>query len=215
MRRKGSFTTRRGNQSAVRESKRISTMTEESRPAELLSQDSECVGFELSGSRSTYGRGSVGSTSIAPASRVTDELAAPAPMAKPVAQELSDVTYLSATKLKDAMMGKQPSEGGGFCWEMNSLSENRVISLAREQRKGLLVHNQRQLTRIYPNGTRIISSNMEAEDVCAAWSSGCHMVALNFQTWDAAMQLNAALFAVNGMCETPVACSLPPLLALC
>ena len=38
---------------------------------------------------------------------------------------------------------------------------------------------------------------MPDTDVCAAWGAGCHMVALNFQTWDGAMQLNRALFAMN------------------
>lgn len=32
------------------------------------------------------------------------------------------------------------------------------------------------------------------------WNSGCHMVALNYQTGDRAMNLNDAKFAANGRC---------------
>eukprot|EP00966_Prymnesium_polylepis_P025150 580111-Prymnesium_polylepis.1 len=39
---------------------------------------------------------------------------------------------------------------------------------------------------------------MDDDDVCAAWEAGIHMVALNFQYWEGAMQLNRARFALNG-----------------
>lgn len=66
---------------------------------------------------------------------------------------------------------------------MSSLSEGRIARLIRnpETLPRLRTHNQAQLTRIYPAGTRVMSNNMEAEDVAAAWGAGCHMIALNFQ----------------------------------
>jgi len=87
-------------------------------------------------------------------------------------------------------------------YEMSSLSEGRIARLIRdpETLPRLRTHNQSQLTRIYPAGTRVMSNNMEGEDVAAAWGAGCHMIALNFQTWDTAMQLNASLFSLNAAC---------------
>lgn len=68
-------------------------------------------------------------------------------------------------------------------YEMSSLSEGRIARLIRdpETLPRLRTHNQSQLTRIYPAGTRVMSNNMEGEDVAAAWGAGCHMIALNFQ----------------------------------
>ena len=40
-------------------------------------------------------------------------------------------------------------------------------------------HNLRQLSRVYPKGTRVDSSNL---DPVKPWSAGCQLVALNFQT---------------------------------
>jgi hypothetical protein len=118
-------------------------------------------------------------------------------VSRPVSEELSDCTYLSAVKLKDEAVGRPAPY-----FEMSSLSEARIARLTRDEEalRRLRSHNGRQLTRIYPAGTRVMSNNMEAEDAAAAWAAGCHMLALNFQTWDTAMQLNAALFSLNGGC---------------
>jgi len=70
-------------------------------------------------------------------------------------------------------------------YEMSSLSEGRTVRLTRDADSNarLREHNCAQLTRIYPAGTRVMSNNMEAEDVAAAWAAGCHMIALNFQVF--------------------------------
>ncbi|KAI4875134.1 hypothetical protein NFI96_000861 [Prochilodus magdalenae] len=56
-------------------------------------------------------------------------------------------------------------------------------------------YNKRQMSRIYPKGTRMDSSNYNPQ---AFWNVGCQMVALNYQTMDFPMQLNMALFEFNG-----------------
>ena len=56
-------------------------------------------------------------------------------------------------------------------------------------------HNRRQLSRIYPKGTRVASTNL---DPLPHWCAGSQMVALNYQTWDLPMQLNRALFERGG-----------------
>ncbi|KAK1793389.1 hypothetical protein P4O66_011772 [Electrophorus voltai] len=56
-------------------------------------------------------------------------------------------------------------------------------------------YNKRQMSRIYPKGTRMDSSNYNPQPF---WNVGCQMVALNYQTMDFPMQLNMALFEFNG-----------------
>ncbi|KAF5925561.1 hypothetical protein HPG69_002008 [Diceros bicornis minor] len=56
-------------------------------------------------------------------------------------------------------------------------------------------YNKRQMSRIYPKGTRMDSSNYMPQ---MFWNAGCQMVALNFQTMDLPMQQNMALFEFNG-----------------
>uniref|UniRef100_A0A8C0LQP3 Phosphoinositide phospholipase C n=1 Tax=Canis lupus dingo TaxID=286419 RepID=A0A8C0LQP3_CANLU len=58
-----------------------------------------------------------------------------------------------------------------------------------------LVYNKMQLSRIYPKGTRVDSSNYMPQ---LFWNAGCQMVALNFQTVDLAMQINMGMYEYNG-----------------
>uniref|UniRef100_A0A8B9KHP3 Phosphoinositide phospholipase C n=1 Tax=Astyanax mexicanus TaxID=7994 RepID=A0A8B9KHP3_ASTMX len=58
-------------------------------------------------------------------------------------------------------------------------------------------HNSRQLSRIYPSGQRLQSSNYDPQDM---WNAGCQIVALNFQTDGEQMDLNRGRFLPNGRC---------------
>uniref|UniRef100_A0A3P9PQ36 Phosphoinositide phospholipase C n=1 Tax=Poecilia reticulata TaxID=8081 RepID=A0A3P9PQ36_POERE len=53
------------------------------------------------------------------------------------------------------------------------------------------------LSRIYPKGTRVDSSNYNPQ---LFWNAGCQLVALNFQTIDLSMQLNLGMYEYNGKC---------------
>ena len=53
------------------------------------------------------------------------------------------------------------------------------------------------MTRSYPAGSRVDSSNYIP---LLAWSTGCQLVALNFQTSDIALKLNDGRFRENGRC---------------
>ncbi|KAJ3598848.1 hypothetical protein NHX12_032812 [Muraenolepis orangiensis] len=66
-----------------------------------------------------------------------------------------------------------------------------------EERRGrrFLQYNRRQLSRVYPRGQRLDSSNY---DPLAMWLCGSQLVALNFQTPDKPMQMNQALFMLGG-----------------
>ena len=63
--------------------------------------------------------------------------------------------------------------------------------------KILRSYTRRNLIRVYPRGTRLLSSNM---DPLPFWRSGCQMVALNYQAKDRPLLLNRALFRQNGRC---------------
>ncbi|MBN3315502.1 PLCB1 phosphodiesterase, partial [Atractosteus spatula] len=60
-----------------------------------------------------------------------------------------------------------------------------------------LLYNKLQLSRIYPKGTRVDSSNYMPQ---VFWNAGCQLVALNFQTIDLSMQLNLGMYEYNGKC---------------
>eukprot|EP00042_Codosiga_hollandica_P058066 m.871235 g.871235 ORF g.871235 m.871235 type:complete len:895 (-) comp59761_c1_seq4:1897-4581(-) len=57
--------------------------------------------------------------------------------------------------------------------------------------------NKRQLSRIYPNGKRVDSSNYDPQPL---WNVGVQLVALNYQTPDKPMWLNSGRFLDNGRC---------------
>ena len=70
-------------------------------------------------------------------------------------------------------------DGRNF-WEMSSFEETKVMQILEKEtsEKQLKKYNQTNLSRIYPKGTRLDSSNL---DPLPPWAAGCQMVALNFQ----------------------------------
>ena len=64
-------------------------------------------------------------------------------------------------------------------YEISSFSEDRAQTLIRDYAREFVAYNQRQLSRIYPRGTRIDSSNYNPYSF---WPVGCQLVALNYQT---------------------------------
>lgn len=80
---------------------------------------------------------------------------------------------------------------------MSSFAENTGISLLKTQAIDFVNYNKRQMSRIYPKGTRADSSNYMPQ---VFWNAGCQMVSLNFQTSDLPQQLNQGKFEYNGNC---------------
>uniref|UniRef100_A0A1I7Z0P4 Phosphoinositide phospholipase C n=1 Tax=Steinernema glaseri TaxID=37863 RepID=A0A1I7Z0P4_9BILA len=106
-----------------------------------------------------------------------------------IAAELSNlVVYCQAVPFNP-----QHLTDGSFC-EMCSFSEAKHEKILE---KGLIQFNIRQLSRVYPMASRMTSSNFNPVPM---WNSGCHMVALNYQTPDKSMQLNYGKFLANGRC---------------
>ncbi|XP_056132461.1 1-phosphatidylinositol 4,5-bisphosphate phosphodiesterase gamma-1-like isoform X2 [Lampris incognitus] len=82
--------------------------------------------------------------------------------------------------------------------DMSSFPETKAEKFATRTRgKRFLQYNRRQLSRVYPRGQRLDSSNY---DPLPMWLCGSQLVALNFQTPDKPMQLNQALFLLGGGC---------------
>lgn len=71
------------------------------------------------------------------------------------------------------------------------------MNLLKSQAVDFVNYNKRQMSRIYPKGTRADSSNYMPQ---VFWNAGCQMVSLNFQTSDLPMQLNQGKFEYNGSC---------------
>ena len=57
-------------------------------------------------------------------------------------------------------------------WEMNSFSESQALKLAMSCPEEFVNHNKRFLSRIYPNGMRVDSTNYNPQDL---WNCGCQM----------------------------------------
>ncbi|VDL70676.1 unnamed protein product [Nippostrongylus brasiliensis] len=106
-----------------------------------------------------------------------------------IAAELSNlVVYCQAVPFDAAHVKTGPF------YEMCSFVENKLDKLLE---KGLVTFNIRQLSRVYPHGSRITSANYSPVPM---WNASCHMVALNYQTGDKPMQLNQGKFMANGRC---------------
>ncbi|CAM9492286.1 unnamed protein product [Lampetra fluviatilis] len=79
-------------------------------------------------------------------------------------------------------------------YEMSSFVESKGMEQLTKCPVEFVEYNKTQLSRIYPKGTRVDSSNYMPQ---VFWNAGCQMVALNYQTLDLAMQLNMGIFEYN------------------
>ncbi|KAB5526210.1 hypothetical protein PHYPO_G00149060 [Pangasianodon hypophthalmus] len=82
-------------------------------------------------------------------------------------------------------------------YEVSSFTESKARKHMKEGGAEFVLHNARQLTRIYPSGLRTDSSNFNPQEM---WNAGCQIVALNFQTAGVEMDLNDGLFSQNARC---------------
>jgi len=89
------------------------------------------------------------------------------------------------------------AEEQNMAFKMSSFAETMALGYLKSQAVEFLKYNKRQLSRIYPKGTRADSSNFMPQ---IFWNSGCQLVSLNFQTPDLPMQLNQGKFEYNGNC---------------
>lgn len=86
---------------------------------------------------------------------------------------------------------------------MFSVSERTANRILREgQEADWIKHNFTHLTRVYPKGVRLTSSNFDPRPY---WSAGAQMVAINYQTLDSGSLYNGALFHDGGYVLKPPA----------
>ncbi|XP_030379988.1 1-phosphatidylinositol 4,5-bisphosphate phosphodiesterase gamma-1-like [Scaptodrosophila lebanonensis] len=81
---------------------------------------------------------------------------------------------------------------------LSSFPESKAEKQFFQQNMQLfLSYHRNQISRVYPKGQRLDSSNFNPVPF---WNIGSQMIALNYQTGDKAMQLNQSKFRNNGQC---------------
>ncbi|XP_048580318.1 1-phosphatidylinositol 4,5-bisphosphate phosphodiesterase beta-4 isoform X2 [Nematostella vectensis] len=91
--------------------------------------------------------------------------------------------------------GFDESEKRNLFYQMSSFNESTGFGLVRATPLDFVKYNKRQMSRIYPRGSRVDSSNYMPQ---VFWNVGCQMVSLNFQTPDLPFHLNQGKFEFNG-----------------
>lgn len=81
--------------------------------------------------------------------------------------------------------------------QMSSFGESKFLALGESEGNLFVKHNAKFLSRTYPGGIRVDSSNYNPQD---AWNLGCQIVALNYQTDGQMMDLYRGKFSDNGNC---------------
>ncbi|KAJ5493857.1 C2 calcium/lipid-binding domain CaLB [Penicillium fimorum] len=134
-------------------------------------------------------------------------------------RSLTATSMSSATEDSDGALRRQKSKitkalsdlgvyTRGYKWHSFSSPESRrynhVYSFAErsfesicqshDNKVALEAHNRKYLTRVYPSGFRLRSSNFDPNKF---WRRGVQMAALNWQTYDIGMQMNQAMFAAG------------------
>ncbi|XP_053236645.1 1-phosphatidylinositol 4,5-bisphosphate phosphodiesterase beta-4 isoform X4 [Podarcis raffonei] len=93
--------------------------------------------------------------------------------------------------------GFHVAEERNIHYNMSSFNESVGLGYLKTHAIEFVNYNKRQMSRIYPKGGRVDSSNYMPQ---IFWNAGCQMVSLNYQTPDLAMQLNQGKFEYNGSC---------------
>ncbi|XP_033991736.1 1-phosphatidylinositol 4,5-bisphosphate phosphodiesterase beta-1-like [Trematomus bernacchii] len=101
------------------------------------------------------------------------------------------VNYVQPTKFNSFEASKKAAR----CHHMSSFVETKALEHLTKTPVEFVEYNKSQLSRIYPKGTRVDSSNFMPQ---LFWNAGCQLVALNYQTIDLSMQLNLFMFEYNG-----------------
>ena len=78
-----------------------------------------------------------------------------------------------------------------------SFQEKKAKALIQESTDSIIDHHRNNVSRIYPDATRINSSNF---DPTIFWSNGFQMVAINYQTPGFERDLYLGKFKQNGNC---------------
>ena len=126
---------------------------------------------------------------------------------KPTAPELAAVTAMEAVHFERFAGGEQTrrvsvdGEMARVPLLVSSFNEKRAENIVCTQlQPEWRLHNESLLSRVYPRGNRVNSSNISEALACRLWVAGVQMIALNLQTIDHTTSCNRALFELNGGC---------------
>ncbi|KAM9816684.1 1-phosphatidylinositol 4,5-bisphosphate phosphodiesterase delta-3-A-like [Neosynchiropus ocellatus] len=156
----------------------------------LVKAKKESAGEDVSSSSSDLSSDEEVSRADSRSSKKKDEKK---PAVSKLSPELSDlVVYTRSVHFRTFdQASKSPAT------DMSSFSESEALRLAKDSGTQFVRHNCHQLSRIYPSGQRLQSSNYNPQEM---WNAGCQIVALNFQTPGEPMDLNQGKFLQNGQC---------------
>ena len=110
--------------------------------------------------------------------------------------DLSAITYLGTGKMKSFAAEHSNAVPADMMASYSEMKVNKYLKNA-EIVANWIEHNRVHLSRIYPKGTRIDSSNYMP---VGPWEAGNQLVALNFQTGDLPYHVNFGKFLENGRC---------------
>jgi len=117
------------------------------------------------------------------------------PATPKILPELARLTLFHGTKYKS--FGKSMVEPTSH---MHSVGETRFAKIVAKKPENSNLwrkYNAYHMTRVYPKGSRVDSSNFNP---CLGWAAGAQLVALNFQTVDPALVINDGRFRENRRC---------------
>lgn len=112
-----------------------------------------------------------------------------------ISPELAEITTFNTVKYANF-----PSLATQPVTNMLSISETKVLKILDKNDQIVSLwkdYNNTHMTRTYPSGGRLDSSNFNP---VVHWAASCQMVALNYQTDDAAMTINDGRFRECGGC---------------
>ncbi|KAG0352037.1 hypothetical protein BC939DRAFT_505190 [Gamsiella multidivaricata] len=109
-----------------------------------------------------------------------------------IARALSDITIYCQSRHFPGF-----THDGCSPHKIISFSERVSLRLGKQSLQEYINLNKSHLTRVYPAGFRINSTNYDPHH---HWAAGAQVVALNYQSHDRGMQMNSAMFTMNGHC---------------
>ncbi|XP_071495171.1 inactive phospholipase C-like protein 2 [Diadema antillarum] len=109
-------------------------------------------------------------------------------------KELSDLVALCKSV---RFLGFNEARQKQCYWELCSFCESVADKFANMSPEDFVSHNKKFLSRVYPNPSRVDSTNINPQDM---WNVGCQIVALNYQTPGLMIDLYDGKFQMNGSC---------------
>jgi len=100
--------------------------------------------------------------------------------------------YAQSVKPSDNSWYDQIELTNGPHHHLINVSESGLLSHLPLASEKIASHNSRHMMRVFPKGTRISSKNLKPVPF---WGIGAQICALNWQTFNASMQINKALFS--------------------